>query len=209
MKNLNDDSFYERITIIFAKCIKFYGSLCEFIINYLQEKNFKEQIVKLQIEKEQLLRLKNTELQQKLKNQHKTFEKQKKIYAENLVLNALHKQRIDLENKFLKTLHELSIKEPVPDKIPDKIPENQSELYKVSGISLKDKARVFTGSDQIACCSATACSICLTNKVCVLYEPCLHVATCIDCVPRYIILSNKKSCQICNRKITDFRQIFL
>jgi hypothetical protein len=52
-------------------------------------------------------------------------------------------------------------------------------------------------------CSDYVCTVCLSNKLEVLYQPCRHVASCITCA------LNLKDCPMCRTKIESFIHVFL
>jgi baculoviral IAP repeat-containing protein 7/8 len=52
-------------------------------------------------------------------------------------------------------------------------------------------------------CSDYLCTVCLSNKLEVLYQPCRHIASCVSCA------LNLKDCPVCRTKIESFIHVFL
>jgi len=61
--------------------------------------------------------------------------------------------------------------------------------------------------DQEAEEDSHQCTICLTNKKCVLYAPCNHVASCNECAQK--ILKGTKQCPLCREEVKAMTHIYI
>lgn len=142
--------------------------------------------------------------EKKMAVERKSMEKEKKRYANEKVIEALGVQRLEYEAKVNALLDEKASQPTKP--APAEVIEKQESCEKKNW-NLDTKARLFSGEDKPARYEDLTCSICKVNEVCVKYEPCKHVATCIDCAPRHIFLSESVSCQLCRKPIVDFEHV--
>jgi hypothetical protein len=76
-------------------------------------------------------------------------------------------------------------------------------------LRVTNKAKTFDGHDKPALAAHTQCVVCKTNEVAVLYDPCGHVVTCLDCAPRAILMCEHANCPVCNQVIRDFRRVYI
>ena len=159
------------------------------------------------------------EFEKRIAAERKERQREKNKHAAEKVAEALSKRNKEVEQELTKRVeievakrlerielervndHEAS------DAINVVVQQELLEKEKKARLDLETKARLFTGTDRKPRCPEMACTICGANESAVLYEPCMHIATCIDCVPRNYQLVAKK-CQICRRKITDFKRVF-
>lgn len=52
------------------------------------------------------------------------------------------------------------------------------------------------------------CQTCAENKLCTINLPCGHLYFCIKCSNDYVSVYNKKTCPVCNAKITEIKKFF-
>jgi len=74
---------------------------------------------------------------------------------------------------------------------------------------VRSAARTFDGTDAAARSEHTQCVVCHANEVCVLYEPCAHIVTCIDCTPRHLLLCDGARCPKCRAPVESFKRVYL
>ena len=142
--------------------------------------------------------------EKKLAVERKSAEKDKKRYANEKVAEALGRQRKEYEDKINELLDKNNDRsEPAQQQLPKPSIQDKAE----KNWQLDTKARLFVGEDKEARFEELRCSICLVNEVCVVYKPCMHVATCIDCSPRQFFAFSK--CQLCKKTITDFESVII
>ena len=62
-----------------------------------------------------------------------------------------------------------------------------------------------TADEPLLCerCEERACKVCLKEEVCIVFDPCYHLATCTKCS------SSLKECPICRGKINKKTRVFV
>lgn len=163
---------------------------------------------------------KDKEFERRITAERKERQREKNKYAAEKVAEALSNRNKEVEQELTKRveievakrLEQIELERvndhEASDAINVVVEQELLEKEKKDRLDLETKARLFTGTDRKPRCPEMACTICGANESAVLYEPCMHVATCIDCVPRnYQLVAGK--CQICRAKITDFKRVFI
>ena len=159
------------------------------------------------------------EFEKRISAEKRERQREKNKYAADKVVEALVQRNKEIDQEITK-LVEVKVEERVKKLELKRINDHEAstaisvivdqeiaDKAKKDRLALQKKASLFSGVDREPRCAEMACTICHSRESAVVYEPCMHVATCIDCVPRNFLLVTDR-CQMCRAKITDFKQIF-
>lgn len=131
--------------------------------------------------------------------------KQRKAF--NAELEAIVAQRVE---RHLREMQASGAVVVIPEEPASSSSESDEELEDNDDddgggdVDVRKKASLLDGEDTPAMSTSTRCVVCLTNQVKVRLEPCQHVSMCIDCAPRYLILTSDTNCPVCRAKVADF-----
>lgn len=206
----NEEHLNEWRTFLESERISLQKQQMEF---RTQKANSDELMAKLKKDKDK-------EFERRITAERKERQREKNKYAAEKVTEALSNRNKEVEQELTKRV-EIEVAKRLEriefervndhaasDAINVVVEQELLEKEKKARLDLETKARLFTGTDRKPRCPEMACTICGANESAVVYEPCMHVATCIDCVPRnYQLVAGK--CQICRAKITDFKRVFI
>ena len=159
------------------------------------------------------------EFQRRLNDEKRERQREKNKFAAEKVTEALMQRNKEVEQEITK-LVEVKVEERLKRAELERINDHEASTAisvvveqevankaKKDRLALLTKASVFSGEDREPRCEEMSCTICHVRESAVVYEPCMHVATCIDCVPRnYLLVTDR--CQMCREKITDFKRVF-
>jgi hypothetical protein len=89
---------------------------------------------------------------------------------------------------------------------PSAPPQQQSERVVFVDRQAKKKLELKEKDDEETEVDSEQCSICLTNKKCVMYAPCNHIASCNQCAQQ--IIKGQKKCPLCRKVVETMAQVF-
>jgi uncharacterized protein YigA (DUF484 family) len=162
----------------------------------------------------------NKEVVRRVKEAQKERNQDKLRFSAQRVQEALAKQRVgfDLEverrvearltsERLMaeRKLHDQEVQTSVNVVVDYELAIREDERVK----QVSERARLFDGVDEPARSDHTRCCVCLVNEVRVLYEPCMHVISCMDCAPRTILMCDKVACPTCNEPIKDLKRVYI
>ena len=201
--NERETCLHLELATLRTQLVKFHG----------EEDHYNQLVAKLKKDNDK-------EFERRIAAERKERQREKNKYAAEKVAEALLNRNKEVEKELTKRV-EIEVAKRLEQKELERVNDHEAsdainvvveqellEKEKKARLDLETKARLFTGTDRKPRCPEMACTICGANESAVVYEPCMHVATCIDCVPRnYQLVAGK--CQICRAKITDFKRVFI
>ena len=179
-----------------------------------------KQCIKAYEEKLSTLRvIYDQEYEKRMKGERKTKEKEKRIHGAERVAEALSKRNKEIEAEVEQRVRvevERRVKEEELKRINDHEASTaidvvvRTELENKKKHDLKEldtRMRTLTGTVKPSRLPSLTCSYCKENEVSMIFLPCCHLATCVNCAPSTWFAMERK-CLLCKVEIEDCKRLY-